>query len=139
MTKLDTLKRSSSGNVRKDDTINWLAGLSEPSPEELVQSITPKKYGAKGSTFASPTSEIRISGTAEFVEAFAGLLRPFLATENQTTRLDIKLQRIKDRDSGEITDDYSLHLHVADRGTGRQPGTLDAIPEDMHAILQKGK
>lgn len=104
MTELETLKKSSSGNVSKEDAIRWLYNLSDPSPEKLLESITPKRYGSKGSAFASPTSEVRISGTADFIETFAGLLRPFLATEAGRTRLDIKLQQIKDRDTRAITD-----------------------------------
>lgn len=137
MTGLESLKKSSAGNISKEDAMRWLNGLSEPSPEKLVDSITPKQYGAKGSTYASPASEIRISGTPEFIETFGGLLRPFLATETGATRLDIKLQQIKDRDTGKITENYSLHLHVVERGPGRQPRTLDAIPDDLHAIMQK--
>lgn len=137
MTTLESLKKSTSGNVSKEDAMQWLFGLPEPTPDDWVGSITPKRYGSKGSTFASPTSEIRISGTPEFVETFAGLLKPILTTESDLTRLDIKLQQIKDRDTRRITDDYSLHLHVVERGTGRQPRTLDAIPDDLHTITKK--
>lgn len=137
MFDIESLKTSKAGNILKDDAIRWLYGLPEPSPAELLESVTAKRYGAKGSTFASPTSQIRISGTPEFIETFAGLLRPFLAAESGKTRLDIKLQKIKDRDTGKITGNYSLHLHVAERGSGRQPRTLDAIPDDLNAIIRK--
>lgn len=131
MTKLERTKLSKSHNMSKDDAMAWLASLEQPSPEELLDAITAKQYGATGSTYASPTSQIRLSGTPEFIETFAGLLRPLLTAESRTTRLDLRIQRITDRDTKALTDDYALNLHVVERGPGRQPRTLDAIPDDV--------
>ena len=136
MTDLERLKTSPSGNVLKDDAIEWLLNRSEPTPEDVLEAITPKRYDAEGSTYASPASEVRISGTPEFVETVAGLLKPFIATETDKTRLNINLQPIKDRDTGKITENYALHLHAVERGSGRQPRTNDAIPDDLSAIIQ---
>lgn len=134
MTRLETLKTSAAGNISKEDAMRWMNSLTPPTDDELLASITPKRYGSKGSTFASPASEIRVSGTPEFLEIFAGLLKPLLEAETGRTRLDLKLQKIKDRDTGKLTDDYSLHLHVAERGSGKRFTTHDDIPEDQHAI-----
>ena len=47
MTKLERLKTSSSGNVLKDDAIKLLLNRSEPTPSEVLESITPKPYNTK--------------------------------------------------------------------------------------------
>lgn len=56
-----------------------------------------------------------MTGDAEFVETFAGLLEPLLDLEGDRTRLELNLQRTEDRDSGEFTDNYALYLSVAER------------------------
>jgi len=39
-----------------------------------------------------------------------------LAWESSATRLDLKVQQVEDRDTGELTDNYALYLGAAERG-----------------------
>lgn len=114
-TSLESLPTTDSGSIRKAKALEWLHGLEPPAEEELRRSVTAKPKGFTGSTFASDVSNVRVTGDAEFVEAFAGLLEPLLDLEGERTRLELNLQRTEDRDSGEFTDNYALYLSVAER------------------------
>lgn len=114
-TNLESLPTTDSGAVRKAKALEWLRSLDPPSDDELLRSVTPKPKGFSGSTFAADVSTLRVTGDAEFLEAFAGLLEPFLELEGERTRLEVNLQRTEDRDSGELTDNYALYLSVAER------------------------
>lgn len=114
-TRLESLPTTDSGAVRKAKALEWLRSLDPPSDDELLRSVTPKPKGFTGSTFAADVSTLRVTGDAEFLEAFAGLLEPFLELEGERTRLEVNLQRTGDRDSGELTDNYALYLSVAER------------------------
>jgi len=57
-----------------------------------------------------------VTGDATFIAAVAGLLKPMLAWESSATRLDLKVQQVEDRDTGELTDNYALYLGAAERG-----------------------
>lgn len=112
---LESLPATDSGSVRKAKALEWLHGLEPPADEELRRSVTAKPKGFTGSTFASDVSNVRVTGDAEFVETFAGLLEPLLDLEGERTRLELNLQRTEDRDSGEFTGNYALYLSVAER------------------------
>lgn len=116
MTELSSLPTTDSGAVRKADAMKWLEGLDEPDEKELVSSVTPKPTNHSGSMHATPISNIRITGKPEFIEKFAGTLKPFLELENDDTRLELRVQQIEDRDTGELTENYALYLSVAERG-----------------------
>jgi len=134
MTDLEQLPTTKSASVKKENSIQWLAERTEPTPEELLETVIPKPYGQTGKTFNKQLSDVRIKGDAEFVETMAGLLRPFVACESIDTRLDIKLQKVKDRDTGEVTDAWSLHLQSAERGKGRKPNVVGNPPRDLKAL-----
>ncbi|WP_435066083.1 hypothetical protein [Halobaculum sp. EA56] len=57
-----------------------------------------------------------MTGAPGFIETVAGLLKPFQGFENDKTRLELNIQRTKDRDTGELTDNYALYISVAKRG-----------------------
>lgn len=114
--ELTELPTTGSGAVRKRDAMQWLKSLNEPTEEELIGSVIPKPYNFTGSTFPTPISNIRVTGRPEFIEAVAKLLKPLLAYESSATRLAINLQRIEDRDTGELTGNYALYLSAAQRG-----------------------
>jgi len=78
--------------------------------------VTHKPDEFSGSTFATPVSQVRVTGDATFIAAVAGLLKPMLAWESSATRLDLKVQQVEDRDTGELTDNYALYLGAAERG-----------------------
>jgi len=115
-TDLEALPTTDSGSVRKHDAMGWLADFDEPSADELIAAVTPKPYDHSGSTFPTPISQVRVTGDAEFVTAVAGLLKPLLTWESSATRVDLKVQQIKDRETGELTDNYALYLGAAERG-----------------------
>lgn len=133
MTELEQLPRTDSDYVRKKDAMGWLYRRTAPTDREIIDTIVPKRYGQTGSTFSEDISDIRIKGNAEFVETVAGLLPAFLSCESGNTRLEISLQKVTDRETGAKTDAWSLYLKAVERGNGRQPRTLDAIPDDLYA------
>lgn len=116
MTELRSLPTTDSGAVRKADAMKWLEGLNKPDERDLISSLTPKPQDHSGSTHATPISNIRITGEPDFIESFAGFLKPFLELENDDTRLELSLQQIENRDTGELTENYALYLNVAERG-----------------------
>ena len=121
MTDLEELPRTENEYVKKDDSVQWLKERSEPTPEEIMNSVISKPYGQTGKTFNKPFSDVRIKGDARFVETVAGLLKSFVDCESVNTRLDIQLQKVKDKETGKPTDTWSLYIKSAERGSGRQP------------------
>jgi hypothetical protein len=113
---LERKPTTKSGSVRKRDAMDWLKRLDEPSDDELIAAVTHKPDGFSGSTFATPVSQVCVTGDSEFIAAVAGLLKPMLAWESSATRLDLKVQQVEDRETGELTDNYALYLGAAERG-----------------------
>ena len=113
---LERQPTTKSGSVRKSDAMAWLKRLDDPSDEELIAAVTHKPDEFSGSTFATPVSQVRVTGDATFIAAVAGLLKPMLAWESSATRLDLKVQQVEDRETGELTDNYALYLGAAERG-----------------------
>lgn len=116
MTELESLPTTDSGHVKKKHAMQWLDGLDTPADQELVKSVIPKPNGFTGSKYPTEISEIRVTGTPEFIETVAGLLKPLQKLEDDTTRLELNLQRTEDRDTGELTGNYALYVSVAERG-----------------------
>jgi hypothetical protein len=115
-TRIDDLPTTSSGCVRKQDTLRWLEDLETPSEDELIAAVTPQPTDHSGSKYATEISSIRITGAPDFVETVAALLQPLLAWESSATRLAVNLQETEDRDSGDLTGNYALYLSAAVRG-----------------------
>ena len=115
-TQIDDLPTTSSGCVRKQDTLRWLENLETPSKDELIAAVTPQPTDHSGSKYATKISSIRVTGAPDFVETVAALLQPLLAWESSATRLAVNLQETEDRDSGDMTGNYALHLSAAVRG-----------------------
>jgi len=121
-TQLEELDTTQSGTIRKKDAMQWLQDLEDPEiPEsvktDLIKSVIPKPDGHSGSAFPTPISQVRVTGRPEFIESVARLFKWFTLWESSATRLSINLQKIEDRDSGELTDNYALYLSTAMRGT----------------------
>jgi hypothetical protein len=114
---LEELKSTKSGHILKKDAVEWLKSLDRPNQVELKRSILPKPVGFKGSTHETDISNTRISGDARFIETFASLLMPLLDFENDETRVELKLERTKVRDTKQYTGNYALYLSVAERGS----------------------
>lgn len=113
---LEDLPTTDSGSVRKDQAMDWLDSLSEPTDRQLQNAFLPKPKDFTGSTFPTSISNIRITGDPKFVETVAGLLKPIQELEDGRTRVEINLQQTEDRKSGELTGNYALYLSVAERG-----------------------
>lgn len=112
---LADLPRTDSDAVRKADAMPWLASLDRPSDADLIDAVVPKPTDHSGSTFATATSNVRVTGDPAFVETVAGLLRPFLELETEDTRLEINLRAVEDRDTGDLTGNFALYLSAAER------------------------
>lgn len=120
MTTLERLPRTAAGNIRKKDATAWLESLPEPTDEDILTTVVPKRYGETGKTFAKPISNIRIKGDAAFVEAVAGRFRAFNDLDINPTRLDISVGKVKDKQTGEETDVWRLYLSAQERGRGKR-------------------
>ena len=116
MTELEKLPTTDSGHVRKKHAMEWLDSLDEPTPRELKKTVIPKPSGFTGSKYSTEISEVRVTGAPEFVAAVAGFLKPLKDYEDDRTRVEINLQRIENRDTGVLTDNYALYLSIAERG-----------------------
>lgn len=116
MKKLTDLPTTDSGTVRKEVAMNWLQQLDDPDMDDVKDSIVPEPYEHEGSTYDEPIGTIRITGDAEFITQVAKMFKWFVDFESTNTRLAINLQRVEDRDTGELTNNYALYLHVAERG-----------------------
>ena len=73
-------------------------------------------YDHSGSTYDEPFSQIRITGTADFITAVAKYFTYFLEYESYNTRLSINLKQLENDDTGKFTDNYALYISVAERG-----------------------
>lgn len=78
--------------------------------------MIPKPSDFSGSKYPTEISTVRITGTPEFIEAAGSHLKLLLNFEDDTTRVEVNLQRAEDRDTGELTDSYALYLSIAERG-----------------------
>lgn len=116
MGQLEQLPTTDSGHVVKQHAVELLRDIDEASEQEIREAIVEKPKGFTGSKYSTEISDVRITGTPEFVEAVGSLFKPFLDSEGEDTRLEINLQRTEDRDTGELTDNYALYLSVAERG-----------------------
>lgn len=116
MSDLTDLPTTDSGHVRKREAMKWLDALPEPTDELLKQAVVPKPAHFSGSKYATEISGVRVTGTPDFVEAVARCLKPLRELENDSTRIELKLQRTEDRETGELTDNFALYLSVAERG-----------------------
>lgn len=116
VSQLDQLPKTDSGHVVKQYAIEWLSGLDEVSEKDIRESVVEKPKGFSGSKYPTEISDIRVTGSPEFVEAVGSLFKHFSEFEGDETRLEINLQRTEDRETGELTDNYALYLSVAERG-----------------------
>ena len=116
MAELDELPTTDSGHVVKRHAMRWLEGLDEKSADELKGAVISKPADFSGSKYPTEISTVRITGAPDFVEAAGSRLKPLLDFENDTTRVEINLQRTEDRKTGELTDNYALYISIAERG-----------------------
>lgn len=100
----------------KRHALQWLDEIDEATDEEIRDSVVSKPSDFSGSKYATEVSDIRITGSPEFVEAVGSLFKPLLEFEGDETRLEINLQRTENRDTGELTNNYALYISVAERG-----------------------
>lgn len=131
--ELTELPTTESGTVRKQDAMAWFRSLTpenyaddsphlsdvadlDPDARGLITSVTAKPDGFEGSTFPAPISTVRLTGTPEFITEAARRFAPLLVFESEVTYLSVKLQRVEDRDTGELTDNWALYLNASERG-----------------------
>ena len=116
MSQLEQLPTTGSGHIVKRHALQWLDEIDEATNEEIRDSVVSKPSSFSGSKYATEVSDIRITGSPDFLEAAGSLFRPLLEFEDDETRLEINLQRTEDRDTGELTNNYALYISVAERG-----------------------
>jgi hypothetical protein len=102
-----------------------MQNLGDSDEEALIGAVVPKPKEHTGSTFATPISTVRVTGTPEFITEMATLLKPLLVWESSATRVALNVQRIKDRETGELTDNYALYFSTAKRS--QQAGMMQAL------------
>lgn len=86
--------------------------------EDAPLAPEPVPYKHSGSTFER--DGVRITGSREFIDAVLSRLRPLLAFENGTTRLELAYQQATDRDTGYPLDSWSCYVKVHERGAQAQ-------------------
>lgn len=133
--ELEQLETTESGSVRKKDALNWFERLDVSNEDELLRSVVPKPEDHSGSTFPTPISNIRVTGTPEFITQVAKLLKPLLVYESSATRVALKVQQIKDRETEERTDNYALYLSAAERSNSA--GMMQALTGSNRANDQR--
>jgi hypothetical protein len=116
VTQLEQLPTTDSGHVVKRHALQWLDDIDEATVQEVRDTVVSKPKDFSGSKYATEISDVRVTGSPEFVEAVGSLFKPLLDFENEETRLEISLQRTEDRDTEELTDNYALYLSIAERG-----------------------
>lgn len=116
MSQLDQLPTTDSGHVVKRHALQWLDDIDEATEQKIRDTVVSKPKDFSGSKYATEISDIRVTGSPEFVEAVGSLFKPLLDFEDDETRLEINLQQTEDRDTGDLTDNYALYLSVAERG-----------------------
>ena len=109
--------------------------MDDANEVELIRAVKPKPDGHTGSTFPTPISNIRVTGTAAFVTEVAKLLKPLLVWESSATRVALNVQKIKDRETEEFTGNYALYLSAAERG--KQAGMMQVLLGGNRANDQK--
>jgi DNA-directed RNA polymerase subunit M/transcription elongation factor TFIIS len=115
-TELETLPTTGAGAVKKSDSMEWLESLGRPTDAELKQAVIEKPSDFTGSTFPADISTIRVTGDPQFIETVAGLFSWMVDMEDYSRRIEINLQKVEDKETGEETGNYALYLSVADRG-----------------------
>ena len=116
MSGLTDLPMTDSGHVRKRDAMQWLSDVPAPTEDSLKKAVIPKPSHFSGSKYATDISGVRVTGDPDFVEAVARRLKPLQDFENDTTRIELNLQRTEDKETGELTDNFALYISVAERG-----------------------
>jgi hypothetical protein len=96
--------------------MQWLENNQEPTRKELKDAVVPKPAGFTGSKYPTEISTVRITGESTFVETAGSLLKPLLELEDDTTRVEINLQRTEDRKTGALTNNFALYISIAERG-----------------------
>lgn len=115
MKNLKELPTTDSGHIKKADAKEWMNSLPQYEVEEVIESMKAKPTSHSGSLFPTETSSIRVTGDAEFIKKFAGLIQPIWENDVGGTRVEINLEKAEDSETGEITDNYALYLNVAER------------------------
>jgi hypothetical protein len=124
-TPLEELPTTESGSIRKKDAMKWMQSLGEGNDDGLLRSVVPKPKGHEGSTFPTPISTIRVTGTDGFITQIAKLLKPLLVYEGSATHIELNVKQVKDRETEALTDNYALYFSVAERGT--EAGMMQAL------------
>jgi hypothetical protein len=83
-----------------------------PDNQPIRPTVIPYKH--EGSTYAE--DGIRITGSAQFIDAVLSRLKDMLAFEGLTTRLQLNYQESKDRESGRMLGSYNCYIQVHERG-----------------------
>ncbi len=96
--------------------MDWLKNRDRPSGAEMRRATIEKPSDFEGSSYPADISNIRVTGSPQFIETIAGLFSWIIDMEDYSRRVEINLKETEDRETGEETGNYALYLSVAERG-----------------------
>ena len=87
-------------------------------PDGQALRMTPIPYKTEGSKYGY--DGIRIDGTRAFIDSVLSRLKPLLAGENDSTRLELNYTETADRETGRPTGQWVCYVRTHARGRDAQ-------------------
>ncbi len=98
--------------MRKAETLDHWRGLTPTkTPAQTMRRVA---YKHEGSTFDQ--DGIRLTGSAEFIDSVLAVLKPLLARENASERLQLSYTESTDRETRRPLGTYQCYIQVHERG-----------------------
>ena len=98
--------------LTKAQALDHWRGLSGYSGGDIKMRQVPYKH--EGSTYAQ--DGIRLTGSREFIDSVLVSLKPLLARENNTERLQLVYSQSTDRETGRPLNSWNCYIQVHERG-----------------------
>lgn len=120
MKTIDELPTTEHGTVRKSDSMRWLENLEpvdlpDEVKEQMLKQVNPIPDNHEGTTYSTPYTDFRVTGTAEWVTLFARIVKSLTAWETTATYLKLNVKECTD-DDGRATGGYAMQIQVQERG-----------------------
>ena len=98
--------------MKKKETLDhWRAMPDDRNPLDVMRAIAYKTTGARYGL-----DGIRIDGSPEFIDAVLSRLKPLLAGENASTRLELSYNEVKPRDGHDYNGGHCCYIRLHERG-----------------------
>jgi len=98
--------------LTKSEALTHWQGLEDGRAP--VQTMARVPYKHEGSTYAQ--DGIRLTGSRQFIDSVLAQLKPLLARENHTERLQLVYSQSSDRETGHPLSSWNCYIQVHERG-----------------------